>query len=79
MRSYRAGIRGQEAELPLRIFYLGKQTRKDVYKRQAFITHIFKQGEFLETQRFLLNNTEEEKQMGTADMVTKEYLSLIHI
>ena len=40
----------------------------------AFITHIFKQGEFLETQRFLLNNTEEEKQMGTADMVTKEYM-----
>ena len=33
-----------------------------------------KQGEFLETQRFLLNNTEEEKQMGTADMVTKEYM-----
>lgn len=26
---YRAGIRGQEAELPLRIFYLGKQTRKE--------------------------------------------------
>ena len=38
------------------------------------ITKKFKQGEFLETQRFLLNNTEEEKQMGTADMVTKEYM-----